>query len=133
MSTHGINIYLDYHYEPESHDWEPCLFMEKGGRKYAIKQSDAFKFSRGHMEDGQEADLRMVMMADQVLNHLFGDSPEVKGPRRMKFAGDILSAVEDRLDDLIGMPPKPDEEKMIVGEATISVDGGQEMTTELTR
>ena len=129
---HGVSVHLDYHYDADAHDWVPCLFLQRGSRKYAVKQAEAFKFSLDHM-DAKEADLRMCVMGADAIEHLWKHDPhEPLGPRRLTVAADILSMVEDKLDDLLRMPPKPDEERLVIGEAHMTING-QELTTEMLR
>lgn len=142
MNVHGIIPRFGYHYDAENHDWEACLFLgrtrrdrftkEKGFFEYAIKQRDAWKFSRDHQlhvpvhhDDGtttyiDAVDDRMVDLTAKVTVHLFDEEDMPKGPLRAQFCSSIMSLVEDRMGDLLNMPPKPDEERMVIGEVAVT-------------
>lgn len=138
------NLHFSFGYAP---DGEPCLKIQRldapGICPFAIRQADAWRFSRDHQQmvsvehdSGlvtfiNAVDARMTDLTLQLMEHLFPGDAIPDGQLRARFCAKVMSAVEDRLPDLVNMPPQPERKKTVVGEASISIDGGPTLYSDI--
>lgn len=54
------------------------------------------------------------------------------GLHSSQFLAQIASFIEDGLDDLVMMPPPPEEPARVIGEGTMSIDGNKPKSFEIT-
>lgn len=104
----------------ELEDTEPALVLVPAHRMRGIKPC-CIALSSAYLYDDPSYMLSAAMRFNEILG--FGDS--------MSNVHKVADIIHSHLQDLIEMPPKPVERRIVVGEATMTHESGRSQTIEL--